>query len=193
MDVDSTMSSESDHHQNNGASSEQLNMLGPRCAPTYSLVHVFMEKKEYGPGSRYGHKLTVVTAVGEEGYPNYIGPRPILFGGATTLEENSAASRTPSAGSAGIHIYSNRLATIPDFSMMPNLEKLNLSNFKNFVEVHESLGTLTKLRYLNLSHCSKLKSQDFTRQVLPDVKQNSNFNSFPNSKDWTLQDESNII
>ncbi|KAK4347690.1 hypothetical protein RND71_034029 [Anisodus tanguticus] len=54
--------------------------------------------------------------------------------------------------------YSDGLATTPDFSMMPNLEKLNLSNCKNLLGVHESLGTLTKLRYLNLSHCSKLKS-----------------------------------
>ncbi|PHU26651.1 hypothetical protein BC332_04983 [Capsicum chinense] len=54
--------------------------------------------------------------------------------------------------------YSDGLAITPDFSMMPNLEKLNLSNCKNLLGVHESLGTLTKLRYLNLSHCSKLKS-----------------------------------
>ncbi|XP_059285138.1 TMV resistance protein N-like isoform X3 [Lycium ferocissimum] len=58
--------------------------------------------------------------------------------------------------------YSDGLATTPDFSMMPNLEKLNLSNCKNLLGVHESLGTLTKLRYLNLSHCSKLKSLPHT-------------------------------
>ncbi|KAK4370639.1 hypothetical protein RND71_010114 [Anisodus tanguticus] len=136
MDVDSTMSSESDHDQNNGASSEQLNgqsstggsppetpkdeqqpatsqpqqqqgstpVAGPRCAPTYSVVHPVMEKKEDGPGSRCGHTLTAVPAVGEEGSPNYIGPRLILFGGATALEGNSAASGTPSAGSAGIRL-----------------------------------------------------------------------------------------
>ncbi|CAN4078526.1 unnamed protein product [Withania somnifera] len=54
--------------------------------------------------------------------------------------------------------YSDGLTTTPDFSMMPNLEKLNLSNCKNLLGVHETLGTLTRLRYLNLSHCSKLKS-----------------------------------
>lgn len=41
---------------------------------------------------------------------------------------------------------------------MPYLEKLNLSNCTNLVGVHRSLGDLTRLRYLNLSHCSKLKS-----------------------------------
>ncbi|CAN4100803.1 unnamed protein product [Withania somnifera] len=138
MDVDSTMSSESDHDQNKGALSEHLNggrslaggsspeshkdeqqqpatsqaqqqgstpVVGPRCAPTYSVVHAVMEKKEDGPGPRCGHTLTAVPAVGEEGSPNYIGPRLILFGGATALEGNSAASGTPSsAGSAGIRL-----------------------------------------------------------------------------------------
>ena len=33
-----------------------------------------------------------MTAVGEEGTPGYIGPRLILFGGATALERNSAAT-----------------------------------------------------------------------------------------------------
>ncbi|XP_019232522.1 PREDICTED: serine/threonine-protein phosphatase BSL3-like isoform X2 [Nicotiana attenuata] len=136
MDVDSMMSSESDHDQNNGASSEQLNgqssaggcppetpqdhqhpatsqqqqqdstpVAGPRCAPAFSVVHAVLEKKEDGPGPRCGHTLTAVPAVGEEGSANYIGPRLILFGGATALEGNSAASGTPSsAGSAGIRL-----------------------------------------------------------------------------------------
>ena len=78
-------------------------MVGPRWAPTYSVVNAIIEKKEDGPGPRCGHTLTAVAAVGEEGTPGYIGPRLILFGGATALEGNSAASGTPSsAGSAGI-------------------------------------------------------------------------------------------
>ncbi|MCD9637734.1 Serine/threonine-protein phosphatase bsl2 [Datura stramonium] len=134
MDVDSTMASESDHDpavQNDSSTSEQLNdesspvgsspqqssqtqqqqqsssspVAGPRCAPTYSVVHEVIEKKEDGPGPRCGHTLTAVPAVGEEGSPSYIGPRLILFGGATALEGNSAASGTPSsAGSAGIRL-----------------------------------------------------------------------------------------
>ncbi|GAA0146416.1 protein phosphatase [Lithospermum erythrorhizon] len=79
--------------------------LGPSCAPTYSVVNAVLEKKEDGPGSRCGHTLTAVPAVGEEGSPGYIGPRLIVFGGATALEGNSAASGTPSsAGSAGIRL-----------------------------------------------------------------------------------------
>ncbi|KAG6432746.1 hypothetical protein SASPL_104332 [Salvia splendens] len=78
---------------------------GPRCAPTYTVVTAIMDKKEDGPGPRCGHTLTAVPTVGEEGTPGYIGPRLILFGGATALEGNSGASGTPSsAGSAGIRL-----------------------------------------------------------------------------------------
>lgn len=84
----------------------QTPVVGPRHAPTYSVVNAILEKKEDGPGPRCGHTLTAVAAVGEEGSPGYIGPRLILFGGATALEGNSAASGTPSsAGSAGIRMF----------------------------------------------------------------------------------------
>ncbi|CAL9000366.1 unnamed protein product [Prunus brigantina] len=84
---------------------QQTPVAGPRHAPTYSVVNAILEKKEDGPGPRCGHTLTAVAAVGEEGAPGYIGPRLILFGGATALEGNSAASGTPSsAGSAGIRL-----------------------------------------------------------------------------------------
>ncbi|KAK9734624.1 hypothetical protein RND81_04G152800 [Saponaria officinalis] len=80
-------------------------VAGPRCAPTYSVVNAIIEKEEDGPGPRCGHTLTAVPAVGEEGSPGYIGPRLILFGGATALEGNAAAAGTPSsAGSAGIRL-----------------------------------------------------------------------------------------
>lgn len=84
---------------------QQTTVVGPRLAPTYSVVNAIIDKKEDGPGPRCGHTLTAVGSVGEEGTPGYIGPRLILFGGATALEGNSAASGTPSsAGSAGIRM-----------------------------------------------------------------------------------------
>lgn len=84
---------------------QQSQVGGPRTAPTYSVVNAILEKEEDGPGPRCGHTLTAVAAVGEEGTPGYIGPHLILFGGATALEGNSAASGTPSsAGSAGIRL-----------------------------------------------------------------------------------------
>lgn len=76
-------------------------VAGPRPAPGYTVVNAAMEKKEDGPGCRCGHTLTAVPAVGEEGAPGYVGPRLILFGGATALEGNSATPPS-SAGSAGI-------------------------------------------------------------------------------------------
>lgn len=130
MDVDSAMMTETDHDpaaqnhstgpaeqpQSGGGSPvaappqqqpvQQTPVVGPRPAPTYSVVNAITEKKEDGPGPRCGHTLTAVAAVGEEGTPGYIGPRLILFGGATALEGNSAASGAPSsAGSAGISKY----------------------------------------------------------------------------------------
>ncbi|KAL9274707.1 Serine/threonine-protein phosphatase BSL3-like protein [Drosera capensis] len=80
-------------------------VLGPRCAPMYTVVNAVMEKKEDGPGPRCGHTLTAVPAIGEEGTPGYVGPRLILFGGATALEGNSGGTASPSpAGSAGIRL-----------------------------------------------------------------------------------------
>ncbi|XP_022893680.1 TMV resistance protein N-like [Olea europaea var. sylvestris] len=54
--------------------------------------------------------------------------------------------------------YSKKLLKTPDFSNIPNLEKLDLSNCKSLEEVHASLGNLKKLVYLNLAHCVKLKT-----------------------------------
>uniref|UniRef100_A0A1D1ZMG6 Serine/threonine-protein phosphatase n=1 Tax=Anthurium amnicola TaxID=1678845 RepID=A0A1D1ZMG6_9ARAE len=76
---------------------------GPRPAPAYSVTDAIIEKEEDGPGSRCGHTLTAIAAVGEEGTPGYVGLRLILFGGATALEGNSAAPPS-SAGSAGIRL-----------------------------------------------------------------------------------------
>lgn len=113
MDVDSPMESEVDHGhavqsrdgpllQATTMEREQLEehpqqvqqspVAGPKPAPTYSIVNAIIGKEEDGPGPRCGHTLTAVTAVGEEGAAGYIGPRLILFGGATALEGNPAAS-----------------------------------------------------------------------------------------------------
>ncbi|KAI3692859.1 hypothetical protein L6452_32683 [Arctium lappa] len=93
---------------------------GPRHAPNYTLVNAILEKKEDGPGPRCGHTLTAVAAVGEEGTPNYMGPRLILFGGATALEGNSANAGTPtSAGGAGIRL-SGATADVHCYDVLTN-------------------------------------------------------------------------
>ncbi|KAL1825693.1 serine/threonine-protein phosphatase BSL3 isoform X2 [Daucus carota subsp. sativus] len=93
---------------NSSGSAAPAPVAGPRHAPTYSVVNAILEKKDDGPGPRCGHTLTAVPAVGEEGSATYIGPRLILFGGATALEGNSgggSGTGTPtSAGSAGIRL-----------------------------------------------------------------------------------------
>jgi len=46
-----------------------------RLAPTYIVVNAILEKKEDELGSRCGHMLIAVEAIGEEGTPRYIGLR----------------------------------------------------------------------------------------------------------------------
>ncbi|XP_073023541.1 serine/threonine-protein phosphatase BSL3 isoform X1 [Primulina eburnea] len=94
-------------------------LAGPRCAPNYSVVNAVIEKKEDGPGPRCGHTLTAVPAVGEEGSPGYLGPRLILFGGATALEGNSASGTPSSAGSAGIRL-AGATADVHSYDVLAN-------------------------------------------------------------------------
>ncbi|CAM6045663.1 unnamed protein product [Sphagnum compactum] len=95
---------------------QQQQQQHPRPAPAYRIQTTICEKRDDGPGPRCGHTLTAVAAVGEEGCPNYVGPRLILFGGATALEGNSAAvgpqaTASPGAGirlagaTADVHCY----------------------------------------------------------------------------------------
>ncbi|KAK9050580.1 hypothetical protein SSX86_030450 [Deinandra increscens subsp. villosa] len=49
------------------------------------------------------------------------------------------------------------LARFPDVSGSPNIERLILSQCFDLVEVHESLGFLKRLVYLDMSDCLKLK------------------------------------
>ncbi|XP_042960741.1 disease resistance protein RPV1-like isoform X3 [Carya illinoinensis] len=50
------------------------------------------------------------------------------------------------------------LTKIVDLSRMPNLEWLDVTNCRNLVEVHASVGSLNKLEHLSFAHCPKLKS-----------------------------------
>uniref|UniRef100_A0A7N0TVP5 ADP-ribosyl cyclase/cyclic ADP-ribose hydrolase n=1 Tax=Kalanchoe fedtschenkoi TaxID=63787 RepID=A0A7N0TVP5_KALFE len=54
--------------------------------------------------------------------------------------------------------HSTNLKTIPDFSGIPNLEKLILDGCKNLVSIHPSIGDLKKLVVLSLGDCSSLCS-----------------------------------
>ncbi|KAG5545353.1 hypothetical protein RHGRI_017728 [Rhododendron griersonianum] len=52
--------------------------------------------------------------------------------------------------------HSHSLARIPDFIVLPNLEKLILEDCTRLVEIHESVGHLARLVLLNLKDCSNL-------------------------------------
>uniref|UniRef100_A0A7N2MG43 ADP-ribosyl cyclase/cyclic ADP-ribose hydrolase n=1 Tax=Quercus lobata TaxID=97700 RepID=A0A7N2MG43_QUELO len=52
--------------------------------------------------------------------------------------------------------YSKNLIRTPDFSGVPILEVLNLSSCSRLVDIHPSIGQLSRLRYLYLNDCDNL-------------------------------------
>ncbi|XP_058216254.1 disease resistance protein RPV1-like [Rhododendron vialii] len=54
--------------------------------------------------------------------------------------------------------HSYNLAKTPNFSELPNLERLVLKNCTCLVEVHESIGHLERLVFLNLEDCKNLRN-----------------------------------
>ncbi|KAJ9185898.1 hypothetical protein P3X46_005476 [Hevea brasiliensis] len=53
--------------------------------------------------------------------------------------------------------HSHGLVSTPDLSGLPNLEELKLKGCINLVEVHESIGDLKRLVFLNLKDCRRLR------------------------------------
>ncbi|KAB1227783.1 Protein SUPPRESSOR OF npr1-1, CONSTITUTIVE 1 [Morella rubra] len=55
------------------------------------------------------------------------------------------------------------LIKTPNFTEIPNLEFLDLSNCASLSQIHQSIGVLKRLEELNLQNCTRLKSHpDFT-------------------------------
>ncbi|XP_006348979.2 TMV resistance protein N [Solanum tuberosum] len=54
--------------------------------------------------------------------------------------------------------HSQKLIRMPDFSVMPNLERLVLEECTSLVEINFSIGDLGKLVLLNLKNCRNLKT-----------------------------------
>ncbi|KAL3725619.1 hypothetical protein ACJRO7_030621 [Eucalyptus globulus] len=48
------------------------------------------------------------------------------------------------------------LVSVPDLSLLPNLERLNLDGCRSLVEVHQSVACHDKLKFLSLKFCSNL-------------------------------------
>ncbi|KAK7294622.1 hypothetical protein RJT34_17511 [Clitoria ternatea] len=59
--------------------------------------------------------------------------------------------------------HSRRLTETPDFSELPNLERLILKGCSSLSLVHQSIGNLSKLLLVNLRDCKKLK--DLPRSI----------------------------
>eukprot|EP00249_Psilotum_nudum_P023104 c28750_g1_i1 orf=412-3258(+) len=79
--------------------------MEPRPVPTYRVVSTDIPLEEDSPGPRCSHTLTAVVAIGEKNTPGYVGPRLILFGGATSIEDYSSAVGPQSVGGgAGIRL-----------------------------------------------------------------------------------------
>ena len=53
---------------------------------------------------------------------------------------------------------SQSIERIPDVSVLPNLIELSCSDCENLVELHESVGFLSKLQTLNLRGCQRLST-----------------------------------
>ncbi|XP_048446879.1 disease resistance protein RPV1-like [Pyrus x bretschneideri] len=66
--------------------------------------------------------------------------------------------------------HSHDLTRSPDFSKLPNLEKLILKGCKRLSDVHESIGDLKSLFLVNLEGCKMLKNLPNTFYKLESVK-----------------------
>ncbi|KAI5322074.1 hypothetical protein L3X38_031146 [Prunus dulcis] len=53
--------------------------------------------------------------------------------------------------------HSHSLTEIGNFSLAPNLERLILKDCASLVDVHESIGNLKRLNYLNMKDCKKIR------------------------------------
>ncbi|KAH9296864.1 hypothetical protein KI387_028546, partial [Taxus chinensis] len=73
------------------AANKALPVPVPVLPSPFRVGEASWETEEDAPGRRCGHTLTAVAAVGRPDGSDYIGPRLILFGGATSIEDGSSA------------------------------------------------------------------------------------------------------
>ncbi|XP_031478437.1 disease resistance protein RPV1-like [Nymphaea colorata] len=59
-------------------------------------------------------------------------------------------------------LCAKQITVTPDFSFAPYLEKLTLRNCEMLIEVHDSVGTLEKLRNLEIKGCNSLEGLPYT-------------------------------
>lgn len=71
--------------------SKPLPVPAPVLPSPYRPVDASWDSEEDAPGPRCGHTLTAVAGTGNPDSSDYVGPRLILFGGATAIEDGSSA------------------------------------------------------------------------------------------------------
>ncbi|EOY25752.1 Disease resistance protein, putative [Theobroma cacao] len=59
----------------------------------------------------------------------------------------------------------SKLENLPDFTMIENLESLNLEGCISLVDVHPSISILPKLKLLNLRNCTSLRSLSINNEM----------------------------
>ncbi|KAG5545356.1 hypothetical protein RHGRI_017731 [Rhododendron griersonianum] len=98
------------------------------------------------------------------GFPFESIPRYFPLEALVALEMPYSSLKHFSAGTKFLELlkildlsHSHSLARIPDFIVLPNLEKLILEDCTRLVEIHESIGHLARLVLLNLKDCSNLR------------------------------------
>ena len=72
-------------------------------APTYRTIETVWDTDEDAPGPRCGHTLTAVAAT------KTLGPRLILFGGATAIEGGSSSA--PGIRNSSLHSLAHPLSS----------------------------------------------------------------------------------
>ena len=91
-------------HEDHIASTQSsvIVQMGPKPSPDYVHIATISDTDADNPGPRCGHTLTAVLG-GDENSKDYVGPRLILFGGATSIEDGSQAVGSQTiGGGAGI-------------------------------------------------------------------------------------------
>ncbi|CAL2241118.1 unnamed protein product [Prunus armeniaca] len=65
---------------------------------------------------------------------------------------------------------SRELTETGDFSLVPNLERLILEDCASLVDVHESIGNLEKLVYLNMKNCKNIRKLPNSSSMLKSLE-----------------------
>ncbi|XP_048421170.1 TMV resistance protein N-like isoform X3 [Pyrus x bretschneideri] len=139
----------------------QLRLL--KISDEFSIfTHDYCKQRLIGPLKFHSHELTCLSWAG---FPLQSLPSNCLFTNLVDLDMQSSLIDRLWEGTQTLEklkfinlSYCQCLKETPDFTKMPNLEKLILQSCIRLAEVHPSIWTHTNLVLLNLKGCQELKS-----------------------------------